>query len=459
MNRYNRILYGRSPFPTFALSAATLTVGLALISATCETSRADVIAPWTQFQADAVHSGYVPGTILGVPLPMWTASLPSVGEARFVQGVATDAEHVYVTAFNHTEGIYNYFYHTDDTYNDYDLLALNRANGTIQWSQRAASYMGAVSAPSIGDGRVYVHQSGSSNTSGGTITQLPRLVAVNAHDGGNRYDAPHEGQFSSSARPTVDAPWVYTVGGLQGGLDGYFDGSRNWSVGLPNSLLSDFIPAVDSQNVYVYMGGLRVYNRSTGVLNYTISNPNDSTPYIPGTPSLGGQHDAIVGLQSYVLNSELISFDLSTHGVRWQAFGNYHAFAIRQGEVFAADANKLIALDEATGQVERSWTAPIAGSLSGNLLTTDNVLIVGATNGSYGIDLLTMTQVWFIPLAGDLSLGNNLLVISSNQRVDAFQVPEPGTISLLVSGVIACVIAGGLRGRRLPGRRFHACSS
>ncbi|MCC7084350.1 MAG: PQQ-binding-like beta-propeller repeat protein [Pirellulales bacterium] len=399
--------------------------------------RAGVLVPWTQFQANSAHSGHVAGTI-SLPTPLWNVPNASIGDVGFVPGVVTDEQRVYVTAYSHNSGGYSYF----------DVVALNRTNGVKQWSRQLASYSGEISAPAVGNGMVYVHQWGHSGISGGNAAQYPYVTGLNANTGAIQFATSHSGQWSSGSRPTVSGNLVFAAGGYYGGLDAYNAavGGLAWSTGVNQQY--GWIPAADSEHVYVYMGPasaspgphtgtLYSFNRTNGSLAFKILNPTDTFTLHNGTVFLGGQNDAITRSRS-----GLTSFDLNAQTVRWQALGNYSgAMAIDQGTVYAANGIELSLLDEATGQKVNSWFAPPSESLEGNLLLTDNVIIAGTTKGTYVIDRSTLTNLWSTSITGDLALGDDTFLISTPNVLYAYAVAEPNAGTLMIA-ILLCTLLG-----------------
>jgi hypothetical protein len=406
----------------FARTAICAYAFFAILSAS---TFADVSAPWTQYQADAKHTGHVTGTFgTAQPSLIWSVAPSSLGEQSLIPGAVIDANHVYIAAPNSYSNGFEYA----------DVLALDRATGTKDWSRLVSSYSG-VSAPSIGNGMVYVHQWGHSGISGGNAAQYPYVTGINATTGAIQFATSHSGQWSSGSRPTVDGSQVFAAGGYYGGLDAYSStsGSHLWFSNVNQQY--GWIPAADAQRVYVYMGPasaspgpntgtLYAFNRASGGLDYTILNPGDSFTLYQGTVSLGGQSDALT-----LTRQGLTSFDLTAHNVRWTAPCD-GAFAIDQGLVFASNGIELDLLSESTGAKLNSWFAPPGTSLTGNLLVTDDTVIVGTSGGTFGISRAAFSTAWSLPRQGDLALGNNVLLISSNTGLYAYAIPEPASFVL-----------------------------
>ena len=414
------------------------------------------MGPWSQYQGDALHDGYVAGDINPAGINrLWSVSAGGLNVLDVVPGAATDGQHVYISALVGP---------ASDGFSNYDVFALETATGSVAWSQPFAPYSPyGLSQPSTGNGMVYVDGYGEA---GGIAADDPFVEGLNAGTGQPVFETTHSGQWTAGSRPVVSGSQVFAAGGEYGGLDGYDaqTGAHQWFAGVNQQY--GWIPAADSTDVYVYMGsagaspgpGVGTFyavNRTTGALDYSIQNPNDNYAYTyyNGTVFLGQNHDAITRANG-VHGNELISFDLASHGIAWQAFGNYTgSVAIHNGIVYADNGVELSLLNEATGATTKNWIAPAGTSLTGNLLVTDNLIFAQTTDQSgnpetYAIDPSTMTAVWSVANGGDLALGSNLLLISNSSSLTAYAVPVPASLSLLGLGLGTTIL---LLRRRMTG--------
>jgi outer membrane protein assembly factor BamB len=190
---------------------------------------------------------------------------------------------------------------------------------------------------------------------------------------------------------------------------------------------------------------LFAFDRVSGSLAYSIQNPADPHTLSQGTVVVGNQNDALTRTFD-----GLVSFDLDAQSVRWSLTGEYSgAMAIDDGIVFAANGGQLGLLDEATGNPIDFWSAPAGLTISSNVVVIDNLIFAGTTAGTYAIDRNTLTTVWSTPIAGDLAVGNDLILISNSESLHVFAVPEPAAAQLLVAGS-AVLLAALTRRRRSP---------
>lgn len=395
---------------------------------------------WTQFQADPAHSGYIPYTInTNNIVPLWSLADTELGHASLVPGVVTDADHVYVVGRT-TDG------------DPYEVVAVDRLSKTVAWTRGFSPYSRGLSAPATGNGKVYVHQWGHSGISGGNAAQYPYVTGLDAQTGEIDFATSHSGQWSSGSRPTVAGNQVFAAGGYYGGLDAYdaITGNKQWFSKVNQQY--GWIPAADEDSVYVYMGyasaspgpstgTLYVVNRATGQSS-KILNPQDKHTRYKGTVTLGQQNDALV-LANENTGLKLVSFDLTNKAVGWRTPINAPGeIAINGGIVYASSGIELLALEESTGNKLDSWFTPAGESLSGNLIVTDNLIFAQTTEATYAIDRITLDDVWSTDLTGDIALGDGLLLISTNESVSAFTVPEPTTL------ITFMLLAIGLTGSR-----------
>ena len=404
---------------------------LLIVLFTIETQRSSA-APisWTQFQGDARHTGHIAKYVAPDSIShKWTATKSDLNNLGLRNGAGTgavtDGSHVYVTGYIGKNGLYT----------SWKVYALNAATGTIDWSQGVTAWLRDVSAPVVGNGMVYVHQTGHSGA--GQHEDYPRLTGLSAATGAVVFSTEHASQGVGLIRPTVAGTQVFAEGGYTGGLDSYnsITGAKQWFAGLPQQ--HDWIPAVDDDNVYGYMGpagtwlgGLWAINRTTGARSFTIQDPADTFTLYRGSVVLGGQNDAL----AFERLGVLASFDLSTRSVRWRASGGYEeSLAVDDGILFVRSGSNVSLLRESDGAQLSTWSAPAA--LTSNILVSENLIFAGTNSTTYAIDRATLQTVWSTPIGGDLALGDGMLLISNNNGVTAFSaVPEPSGYTLLMIG-------------------------
>ena len=432
------------------LPAIVLIVVVVATLALCP--RSEARAAWLQFQGDAGHTGYVPGAYQPTTFGQrWSITAPPYSGASGDRAVAIDGGRVYATIL--------------DGYSfsgPYNVVALDLASGAEQWKRvLAGNSHSGVSAPSVMNGRVYVHKFGHSGSSGSTYPDdYPQLVGLDAANGAPLFATTHSGQWSSGSRPTPIGGQVFAAGGYYGGMDAYnaTSGANTWYAAIPQQY--DWTPAADASRVYVYMGyasaspgpspgRLFALNRVTGAKEFEILHPQSTSTYYGELQNvvIGGHDDAMAMTPGSIApgtGSILVNFDLVDRDIRWQLGGNWSGnLAVHDGLLAVPEGAKLSFLDQATGQRLWSWSSP-AGSLRQAILT-DNLAFVSSSSATYAIDLSTRQSVWSVPIGGELALSDYTLVVSNTSGVTAIAVPEPA--SLLTGGAALVLFAINRRRR------------
>ena len=342
----------------------------------------------------------------------------------------------------------------------YLLSRFDGRDGSLLWQQAipANSYDG-VSAPTVFNDTVYVHHWGHSGSSGSTSpTDYPALVGFDIDTGKQKFWTTHSGQWSSGSRPTVIEDRVFAAGGYYGGLDAYgLDGEALWFHKVNQQY--GWIPAADANNVYVYMGeaasspgpsigSLFVVDRATGNRVSTILHPTSDGSFYGELQSvmLGGRGDALAltrNSHSVRADSEtLVSFDIEGESILWERNGDFSGNgAVANGTIAIPDGDVLRFLDQDTGEDLWSW---FGGSVSGNVVLTDDYAFVNAWNGVHAIDLNSRESVWSVEgLNGDLALDGEILVVSNPDGIYAYGTEER-VIASEPLGISALAIAAGL---------------
>ncbi|REK42252.1 MAG: PEP-CTERM sorting domain-containing protein [Planctomycetota bacterium] len=411
------------------------------------------IADWSQFQGDAAHTGYAPGSIDAPNLTqIWSVDAPPYSGGSGDRSLAIVDGDVYATML---EGY--------SASGDYHVRRFSGDSGTQLWETTLIgnSHSG-VSAPSVANGTVYVHHYGHS----AHPPEAPALVGLDIDDGTQRFRTTHSGQWSSGSRPTISGDAVFAAGGYYGGLDAYeLDGNHRWFHDVNQQY--GWIPAADENHVYVYMGeasaspgpnigSLYVVDRDTGVREATLLHPTSSGALGSlQTVMLGGNDDVFALTRNSTggaSNVTLVSFDVSTESIRWERHGKISGNpAIANRVIAIPDNTELRFLDQATGADLWAWSAP--GIVSGNVVLTDGHAFVNVDDDIHAIDLDSQQSVWSVQgLNGSLAIDDGLLVVGNPDGIYAFSsqvpppVPEPSTCALLWLGMSSL----GLFGWRRP---------
>ena len=159
---------------------------------------------WTQFQGNAGHTGYIPITVPQSAIqPLWTESSTALGQSSLVPGAATDGQYVYMTGITGSGGIDQ-------------VLALNPSTGNKSWSTSFVAN-DSLSAPTTGNGMVYVDQTGES----AIPSESPYVYGLTSATGSVVFATTYSAQWGAGSRPTVTGNQVFVPGGYYGGLNSY----------------------------------------------------------------------------------------------------------------------------------------------------------------------------------------------------------------------------------------------
>ncbi len=363
-------------------------------------------ADWPGFQGNAAHTGYVPQSLSTSEFAQKWQITAANGQA--LNPVAVGDGKVFVsnpTYFN-TAGLYVY----------------DAASGASLWH---VEYSGlySVNPPAYANGRVYLQ---TGKVSSGSTP--PYLRAYDASTGQVIFQSEFGAQWENYYAPTIVDDVVYVNAGAYGGMYAFsaIDGARKWSVGL--NQYDRWTPAVDANYAYAYTGSyspaLSVINRQTGLVAYSISDPNfDWNGWsMDLAPVLGGANDVLA-----IHDGRLIRFDLGSRVIAWELQRNFSGQpSVAKGVIYAIDNGALTARDQLTGTLLWSWSSP-AGSLSGPMIVTDTHVLVSGSSNTYALNLGTRLSDWSYPVAGQLAIADHTLYIAAtNGTLTAIRTAPPG---------------------------------
>ncbi|HEY0587681.1 MAG TPA: PQQ-binding-like beta-propeller repeat protein [Pseudoduganella sp.] len=389
---------------------------------------------WMTTQRNASHTGYVPITLYPSRFKqLWSWWLPASG---WLNAPVTGEGKVFTTSDNYTgkNGLY----------------AFDESSGTLLWSLQADN-VDRLDPPAYANGHIFVHAVEHNNSYltywiwmvKASTGELVRKIPMNV------------GQTVMAPTPQGDTVFTNTaIWG--GGVSAYNiqDGTLRWESREDYRYFTS--PAATEQNVFYYSGqSLTVYKRSgerimtiqdaAGATNY------NSSDYI-AVPALGSKGNVITlsgtqfsgyggtspasGISRPIVN---LGWAGPNPGTIWLSQDGYLTQpAIADGVIYAGTGAlyavtgytaRLDALDEATGKVLWSWTAPNGDwSFYRNIVVTKNLLFISSDKYVYALDRKTHQPVWQAPFPGALALfGDGKLAITtggkfSDGRVTVFQL-------------------------------------
>jgi hypothetical protein len=349
------------------------------------------VSPWTTYQGNALHTGYVPVTLTAAEFKRAWSKAVGTGE---VLNPVTEADGmVYVT--------------NQSYFQDAGLFVLSAKDGSMLWSTSFPDIY-SVNPPAYDDGNVYLQ---TDNNGGDTW-----VWGYEASSGTLLFRSPADSQWERYYAPTIVDHTLYMDGGTYGGMYSFNGktGAQNWFDTL--NQYDQWTPAVDATFAYAYIGnqyggdaGLNIVDRKSGTTVGLIADPNFGwNGYdMNVAPAVGSQGDALV-----YNAGRLVSFDLAGRTLRWQQSTGFNSQpAVAPGVVYAIQNGLLSVRDEATGAP--LWSVGVgADTLSGPVVVTDSHVFVSGAAGTYAIDLGTHQLAWSDPATGLLAVSEGTLYIA-----------------------------------------------
>jgi VCBS repeat-containing protein len=400
-----------------------------LFLAPLEDRRVPTGGVWTQRGGDPGHTGYADISVNGSAISdAWNQPINYASSGDWDQhgnrGVAIDGNHVYRTEL---EGYW--------ASGNYHVMAFDLATGAPVWNHIIVGN-GPVSAPSAANGYVYVNRSG--HTSSGP----PYLAELDPQTGAVVRTVSYGAQWESDERPVVDASQVIDYDGYYGGISAWNAASltRQWNdAGWQNVPLS---AALDSQFVYAYNNV--VFNRSTGGIVRTVTGPAGYPWVADPMVSPSGKVFYEVRNDQYYPNQ--YAFSAYTAGAATPVWTTPlpnapGGEAVGNGVVAVTANGQLFVLDEATGTILKTWTAPnpFGSYLSPNIVLTRTHAFVEVDGYLYGpstvyaVNLATGQADWSYTNAledengytrMEMAVGGGKLILSHDGFVHAFNLPD-----------------------------------
>jgi hypothetical protein len=364
---------------------------------------------WPTYGNGPAHTGYFPGTLNGLPFMLkWQTPMPHA----VISQAAIGGGSVYFSV--------------GDYYSAMTLRALDASTGQGVWTNALASTV-RVGPPTYDAGAVFMQQGDASpNTS--------YLRSYDAASGHTNWAAPFISQGYHYMAPVVAGGMVFTDTGYYHGLTGInrTSGAQQWFWQLGGS--EQWAPAYHNGKVYVWLGSFSEYDPTTGALDWNLTNG------LSGGAS--GRTVAIANGRAYFTSdSSLCAVDLALQTNVWSLNGPFTGTpAVANGIVYAV-SNSVVSAYTTNGVFVRSYTASGGGAtLYGQLIVTDDVLIVGGSYGIYVFRLADGSLQQYISSARPpygiyyssvISLANNTLyVTSSDQNVYAYSATPTTAVTL-----------------------------
>lgn len=364
------------------------------------------VPDWSMFQGNAAHTGFVPVELKPDQFALRWKTGPIEGSGFGGAGSEAPALTaagglIYTSAGNALKARSEFDGNTVWTY---DL-------STLRWP--------SVNAPAIADGVLYMAAGQQEST---------YMFGLDAATGALRFKSPMGSQWESYLAPIVSNGAVYTNAGTYGGMYGFTsEGERLFFVSsLPQ--VSSWTPAADDKALYAYVGNkLVMFEQKTGVeLSHIDVISGASGGYdVQGSAVLGSPGCVFAAYYSAWSSNELLKFNTTKGYVDWRIPGAYRVTpAYASGVVYAPnrDPFRLEARAENDGELQWSWTPPIAGETTwlSSPVVTRNLMFVSTDFATYAVDLRSHKTVWSYPLSGKLALTQSgVLYIQSREALVA----------------------------------------
>ena len=388
---------------------------------------------WATAQRNASHTGYAPIVLDPSKFKqLWSWWLPAAGA---LNAPVTGEGKVFVSS--------------DNYYGDNGLYAFDESSGKMLWSIVSGNL--ELDPPAYANGFIFVHARELKDSlwsyslwmvkasTGALVRRLPMNIG------------------DTVLAPTPEGDTVFTNGaGWGGGVSafGIADGALRWQVSEDYRYFTS--PAATEQNVFYYSGSaLTVYKRSgdrlitirdaAGAITANSSDyqavpmigSSDNVIALSGTQFSGHAGSSPAGGTSRPIVN--LVWSGANPGTAWLSEGRYLTQpALANGVVYAGTGAiyavsgytaRFDAIDEITGKVLWSWTAPGGDtSFYRNVVVAKNLLFVSTDKNVYALDLKTHQPVWQAPYPGSLALfGEGMLAITtggdlSDGRVTVIQL-------------------------------------
>ncbi len=347
------------------------------------------LSDWGMLQGDPSHDGYQPYALDAAQfVQLWKTTRP-----REFSDAAMGGGKVYIV-----EG--------------QNLVALDARTGAESWTRTIDASL-SISAPSVGNGLVYVHN---------TIANSRGTLLGFREDTGELYIRVwHTARETAFSAPTIFADRAYVNGGHPGGLEAFNAamGRSLWKT--DGAAPGDYWePAVDGERVLVVgNGAMRVLHPLTGTEFLAID-----AAVTAQTPVLGSRGNVLVG------GATLASFDIATGKAVWAVAGAGRDFgmpAVGNGAVFSIQDGALVAVSEVNGETLWQWR-PKSEPLTSNIVATASHVFAASATATYAIDRATHTSAWSFAQGGTLALSKEgLLLITGGATLTAIEVQRAGT--------------------------------
>lgn len=342
---------------------------------------------WGMLQGNASHDGFQPLTLTTSNFSLrWKKSFSEI-----INPISTGGGKLFVTSSMILDNA--------------KLYVLDPVDASPIWTHDFGPIL-SMSGVSFSDNKIYIHSAGYDNTA---------LWAFNANTGAQFFRSPHTQQTTPYSAPTLFDGKAYVGAGYYRGMAAFdlVDGSKLWESSEKN--WTDFVePAVNTQSIFTpFNNKVSVSNRQTGAQQFLID-----TPVTASTLVLGKLNNMLVA------SNNVRSINLTTYDTNWTSVQeNITGLpAVGNRSVYFISSGTLYSVNELTGKLQWSWTAPGA-AITSNILVTLSHIFVTTDSKTYAINVATGLSAWTYNAGGKLSLGRDgALYITAATEVYAINI-------------------------------------
>ncbi len=318
------------------------------------------------------------------------------------------------------------------------LVALEARTGRQLWRDDFAGG-NSITGPTFDNGRVYFQRSNHSSDT--------HLRCVDARTGAILWVAPYSAQWDWSLAPLVVGDGVWIAGGYYGGMYGFdtATGGMRFFNDYGN-LIEGWTPTYYNGMVYSWYD--TTFHASDPVYGTDAwSLPAPGTPFYPDTMNTAAVIQS--GRAVLMANTYLDCIDLNSHSVAWANPGSFGGVpAVNNNIVYciasASPSSQVNAYDLVGGSLLGSYVATNDTGLAGQVIVTDDCLLVASSSKTYIFRLQDYQLLQTLPFGGNISLADGNLYLAAYTYVRAYTVAVPtgsNDVSIAFSALPTNVVA------------------
>jgi hypothetical protein len=398
-----------------------LTLSIVGLNFGVSATQPDLPGDWLTYGNGPAHTGYFPGKLNGLPfVRRWAATMPNW---NILQPVIV-GNRVIVSV-----GWY---------YSPMSLRCLDATTGTNLWSCPVGSAC-SINPPTYDSGSVYLQTDSS-------------IWSINATSGQTNWVTGYTAQCYKYFAPVVAQGTVFADTGYYGGLTGFnpTNGAQKFFTQIMGNGCDEWTPAYYNGKAYMWVNGyFSEHNPLSGAVNWVITNANANE----FSYSMNRTIAIADGSAYFTSRTNLFRVDLAPHTNAWSFFGGFGGTpAVANGMVYAL-YNGAVGAFTTNGVYVRSYQNTNSDTFAGQLIVTDDALIVAGSYGTYVFKLADGTLQQYLSsfrtpcycyYSSYISLASNTLYIaSSDGTVSAYLATDLASLfqitSVVITGNDVCV--------------------